>query len=632
MQGNRFVTITLIAISTVILMPGRLYAQQSRYRLVDLGTLGGPQSYLNNGNDGSFSVSLLNKRGILAGSADTVAVDSFPDFCFNDDCYASHAFQWQNGVVTDLGALADGVSSTSNWISATGLIAGTSENGELDPLLPNFPENRAVLWRKGRIIDLGTLPQGGYESVGNAVNSRGELIGFALDAIPDSNSLACPGFCPTQTRAFLWQGGVMQDLGTLGGPDALAQFINEQGQIVGWSYTSSDPNTSCPSVFSLTIGSFIWDKQTGMKSVGTLGGTCTIATGLNNRGMVVGNDVSNDQIQRAFLWNNNSIQDLGGTAAGSDTAGEAVNDNGEIAGFAVFPGDAVGHAALWRKVGDITDLGAVDQDTFSFASAINSTTQIVGASVPGNDFTEARAFLWENGSISDLNTLIPPRSSLHLQWAEGINDHGEIAGSGLDTAGNVHVFLLIPCISNSPSDCQEVFAGTTSATRGSYGAAPKQPGSNQNSIQQLLRRRLVPGPHMLKPTMALSRPKSISATATGTSLTITSGYPPSGTVGRLYDVRCAQIPPCNVLLAGFPVRAAGGVQPYSWKWTAQSGSTLPPGLLFPDTSGYECLIVAPPHICGKPTKAGYYNVIVTVTDSESPPSHASTRYTIHIFP
>ena len=58
--------------------------------------------------------------------------------------------------------------------------------------------------------------------------------------------------------------------------------------------------------------------------------------------------------------------------------------------------------------------------------------------------------MWENGSIVDLNALIPPGSSLHLAKTYTINDRGEIAGSGADSSDNDHAFLLIPCDENHP--------------------------------------------------------------------------------------------------------------------------------------------------------------------------------------
>ena len=494
MKKNISAYITAITLITLAI-PAHLLAQQPRYKLIDVGTFGGPQSYLNNGNGGNNSATALNNRGTLGGWADTPTPDPFPAFCFDDDCFVSHAFQWHAGVRTDLGALTDGVSSQANWISASGLIAGVSENGEIDPLIPGLPELRAVLWRNGGITELGTLPNGGYESFAAAVNSRGQVVGNALNTVPDEFSMAAPGFVTTQTRAFLWQNGTMQDLGTLGtGTDAMAQFINERGQVVGWSYTSSAPNTSCPFFLPLALGSFIWDEQSGMRDLGTLGGTCAIATGLNDQGIVIGDNVSDDEIERGFLWDNGSIRDLGGTIGGNQTGAEAVNQSGQVAGFATLDGELFYHATLWRRVGEITDLGTVDQDPCSFASSINSKAQIVGASLPGCTFdNNTRAFLWEDGSIFDLNTLIPPRASLHLQWAQDINDRGEIAGSGLDADGNVHAFLLIPCAADEADRCQNAVAGTTSTVPANPTIAVQRPASNQNrSIRQMLHRRLGP--------------------------------------------------------------------------------------------------------------------------------------------
>ena len=110
---------------------------------------------------------------------------------------------------------------------------------------------------------------------------------------------------------------------------------------------------------------------------------------------------------------------------------------------------------------------------------------------------------------------------------------------------------------------------------------------------------------------------SINVTASG-ALEITSGPPPSGTVGKKYDVHCLEITHCLPLVFGFVLTASGGVQPYSWSWAAAPGSSLPPGLGLSSTG----------LIGGTPSAAGSYNVIVTVTDSESPAVHVSANYTI----
>ena len=252
-----------------------------RYKLIELGTLGGPASFTCSScfNGQFFASGIVNERGTTVGWADTSTADPFPAFCFFD-CFVSHAFRFRNGALTDLGALTGDTSSVANWISANGLIAGLSENGETDPLSVGLPEVHAVLWQPGQpIIDMGTLPEGGYESYAAAVNSRGQVVGAALNTIPDANSMQ-PGTSwlwggiaayPYQTRAFLWdQQNGMQDLGTLpGGTDAQATFINELGQVVGFSYTSSAQSAFCAGNygFALTTGSFIWNKENGMQDL-----------------------------------------------------------------------------------------------------------------------------------------------------------------------------------------------------------------------------------------------------------------------------------------------------------------------------------------------------------------------------
>lgn len=456
--GTNIAALTLLA---ALAIPIQLTAQNKQhhphqphhYQLVDMGTFGGPQSYLVDtgitrpGTD-------LNDSGMLTGFADTLTPDPFPSSCFNPDCYVSYAFQWQNGGMTNLGALVSGWSSLPVGVSASGLIAGFSQNGEIDPLTA-LPELRGVLWQNGVITDLGTLP-GGYESAANAVNSRGQVVGYATNTIPDSNSLTYfINYLPpsNQVRAFLWdEKNGMQDLGTLGGTDALAALVNEPGQVMGWSYTSTTQSGACS---PLALGSFIWEKEKGMTSVGSLGGTCTLAQDLNNRGQVVGYSfTTGDTFERAFLSEHGSIQDLGGSLGSNYTGATVVNDSGQIVGWAYLAGDKLFHAALWTKVGQITDLGTIYTDGCTYGSDINAQGQVVGGAISHsgclNNGDATRAFLWEDGAIFDLNALIPPGSALYLLNADTINDRGEIAGTGVDASGNEHAFLLIPCDENHP--------------------------------------------------------------------------------------------------------------------------------------------------------------------------------------
>jgi probable HAF family extracellular repeat protein len=88
--------------------------------------------------------------------------------------------------------------------------------------------------------------------------------------------------------------------------------------------------------------------------------------------------------------------------------------------------------------------------TASAAFGINEHTQVVGQSITC-DFTGFRAFLWENGSMIDLNLFVPPDSNLTLTDVETINDRGEMFGIGTLANGNDRAFLLIPCDENHPN-------------------------------------------------------------------------------------------------------------------------------------------------------------------------------------
>jgi len=110
--------------------------------LIDVGTFGGLQSYTATTTVLATGLE-LNNSGVLVGYADTEIADPTPPLCFNADCLVSYAFQWQDGVRSDLGSLRRGWSSTPVAISANGNIVGYSQNGKTDPLTDS-PEVRAV--------------------------------------------------------------------------------------------------------------------------------------------------------------------------------------------------------------------------------------------------------------------------------------------------------------------------------------------------------------------------------------------------------------------------------------------------------------------------------------------------------
>jgi probable HAF family extracellular repeat protein len=92
----------------------------------------------------------------------------------------------------------------------------------------------------------------------------------------------------------------------------------------------------------------------------------------------------------------------------------------------------------------MADLGTLPGDFSSVAFGINDEGQVVGQSCDIN--FNCRAFLWQNGVMTDLNSLIPTALRLSLVLIDGsdINSGGEIAGTVSYPTGVVHGFLAIP--------------------------------------------------------------------------------------------------------------------------------------------------------------------------------------------
>jgi probable HAF family extracellular repeat protein len=471
MKSRKLMCITAMTLFTLLAIPAQLVGQDPQdhkkhhhYKLIDVGMFGGPNININPGTV------VLNKQGAVVGSADTTTPDPYAPNCFNGDCFVSHAFQWQNGILSDLGALPGGYSSLALAINSRGQIVGVSQNGLIDSTT-GIPAFVATAWDKSQIVDLGTF--GGSFSLAIANNSLGQAVGFAENNVPDPFNFGSILFVPSPTeyRAFVWQDGQLKDLGTLGvGTEAFASFNNDHGQVVGASLTDSivNPITGFP-----TLHPFLWDKDTTMKDLGTLGGTFATPTMINNRGQVAGaSNLPGDLTADPFLWSAaTGMQDLG--SFGGSCAGTTwLNDHGDVVGYECTQGDQTFHAFLWSN-GLLTDLGTLEGGSASVANSINSKGQVVGVS----DFPHgnSHAFLWENGGpMVDLNTLIPPNSALELFIGSSINDRGEITGQALLANGDEHVFVLIPC-GEGDERCGHSSASTSAATERSPAPVTQNP-------------------------------------------------------------------------------------------------------------------------------------------------------------
>ncbi|MFZ5548970.1 MAG: hypothetical protein ACOZJX_09780 [Pseudomonadota bacterium] len=195
---------------------------------------------LSTGGVGSGSVAGINKKGEMVG-------------------VRMYATTWSpKGKPQDMGdpPLCEGT------LSAVDI----NDDGESVGMIACTPYRTAPgLYRAGVNTELPVLP-GHDGGVASAINNAGQVVGYSARSYNG----------PFVTRAFLWQGGVMQDLGTLGGKSSRANGINNLGEIVGLAEDANDH--SLPFIY----------RGGEMKPLPSCGSGLVQPAGLNEAGTVIG--------------------------------------------------------------------------------------------------------------------------------------------------------------------------------------------------------------------------------------------------------------------------------------------------------------------------------------------------------
>jgi probable HAF family extracellular repeat protein len=174
-------------------------------------------------------------------------------------------------------------------------------------------------------------------------------------------------------------------------------------------------------------------KVDGQRS--RLGPGLSIANGMNDRGQIVGGN---------WVWRASTVTHLTGLPSLPDLGvmARAINVSGVVVGSAAT-GTGPVQPALWRN-GKITDLGSLPGITHSTARAINAAGDVVGtADDECFPCAAPRAWRWRAGVLTPLDDLIPAGSGWTLREANGVNDRGQIVGTGLHN-GTTRAYLLTP--------------------------------------------------------------------------------------------------------------------------------------------------------------------------------------------
>ena len=233
------------------------------------------------------------------------------------------------------------------------------------------------------------------------------------------------------THAFLWENGRVIGLGTLGGTKTVASSINERGQVVGQSTTANDYEHA-----------FVWQNGR-MRRLGR--DSYSGGAEINERGQIIGNTITKEG-EHAFLWQNGTTTDLG-TLGGKQSSAVAINQRGQVVGWSATKrndrlGRPVKHAFLWQA-GKMIDLNPPGPFR-SRAVAINESSQVLIQTFResgcldydtcvGKDPTptDERAWLWAGGKFTKLGTV----GGLSVS-ADALNDNGQAIGHS-----RYHAFL-----------------------------------------------------------------------------------------------------------------------------------------------------------------------------------------------
>ncbi|WP_308911798.1 PEPxxWA-CTERM sorting domain-containing protein [Pseudokordiimonas caeni] len=302
---------------------------------------------------------------------------------------------------------------------------GINDAGQVVGYSSSASGQRAFLWEDGVMTDLGVLlGEAGY-SRANGINNSGQIVGVSGSA--------------SGQRAFLWEDGVMTDLGDLpGGWDRSEAFaINDAGQIVGSSYTGADTGNG-------KLHAFLWEDGI-MTDLGALASRAesSQAYAINNAGLIVGESDAGLAGDHAVIWENGVLTDIGSLpdiGTGVNALATGINNLGQVIGASTIASTEYEYRAFFWDDGEIIDLGDFPGgDNYSWAYGINDAGQVVGSSPSATE--GGSAFIWERETgMVDLNDLIVSDLDYTAGIAMAINEVGQITGWGTYRDGSGESF------------------------------------------------------------------------------------------------------------------------------------------------------------------------------------------------
>jgi probable HAF family extracellular repeat protein len=302
------------------------------------------------------------------------------------------------------------------------------------------------------ITGLGTLP-GQSSSVAMGINNEGQVVGisynsangyFATTNGTDNNPPSAwpPTFITTGNGAqsFLYSNGQMSQINPIGG---LATAINNSGQVVGGNNASINDSGQYVTGQVAGINTGNYNAPSQLVSGGVATNLPLMPDSINNSGEIAGTisvNTNHGGIGDPAIYQNGQVTDLASKVANGlysyDSRAVAINQKGDvIINVLPFSGPQSGTTISYlyqSATGQAINLTALPGASNFFAVALNSKDQAVGG-----------GYLYDDGTVKLLTSLIPPATGWSNLVATGINDAGQIVGEGFIN-GREQAFLMTP--------------------------------------------------------------------------------------------------------------------------------------------------------------------------------------------
>ena len=336
-----------------------------------------------------------------------------------------------------------------------------------------------------KVVPIGVLPgkTASYLPVVRSVNNRAHVTGYSL--------IYADGFTPkgaAGAQGFIWRDGKLEALPLLSGwPGAFAFGINDRDQVVGtannldaggnliqtavlWEHEQPTnlgalhsgwiSEALDVSFFGEVVGASASSGSSSAIPVAWYGGGIHalpllpgeqggVANEINARGVIVGWQYSaTNTVPCLWYWSRDGYiaVDLG-TLGGDLGQAYGINNSNKVVGYSLYSGNIHGPAFLWDRQQGLEALPLLPSDTDAQAYNVNDAGQIVGVSQiydENGNFVSQRAAIWEDDTVTALQTLVPANTPPLTYNTGTINDRGEITVNATNPDGSPDALLLVP--------------------------------------------------------------------------------------------------------------------------------------------------------------------------------------------